>query len=143
MRPKTQEARDGKGLKSIGRPKSGAKTKPLPYSQPRPPSQPNHLPQPPGYGRELGKTTKPISSRNVHLQLEADEHPKCPSPSLLSGPARGPKSHQWWSQNTAPGPCTVMDQKAHISAYAILPQSLLFSDIHSKMTGVTKAVKPL
>lgn len=141
MRPEAQEARDGKEEESIGSPESEAKTKPLSYSQPRPPSQPNQLPQSPEYGRELGKSTKPISSRNVHLQLEAVEHP------LLTGllfrdPARGLQNHQWRSQNVAPSPCTVMDTlKAPISANAILPQFFLFSNIHSKMTGVTEAVE--
>lgn len=106
---KAQEARDGKeDLRVLGDPKEEAEQSLCHTPSPDPP-QPNHLPQPPGYGRELGKTTKPISSRNVHLQLEANEHPRCPSSSLLSGPARRLESHRWWSQNAAPGPSTVTE----------------------------------
>lgn len=69
----------GQGWKRVlGDPKAERKQSLCHIPSPDPPSQPNHLPQPPGYGRELGKTTKPISSRNIHRQLEPDEHPRCP-----------------------------------------------------------------
>lgn len=72
-------------LRGLGDPK--AEPKPLQTLPVPTPSQPNHVLQPRGCGRRLGKTTKTISSRNVHLQLEGTQGQA--TPQRASGRAPG------------------------------------------------------
>lgn len=83
MRLKAPEVRVGKRTSRAGRPRSGAAPKPLPTlcSHPQP-AKPCAAAS--GLGRGLGKTTKTISSRNVHLQLEGTQ-----GQALLSQPMGG------------------------------------------------------